>query len=65
MIRKAYAKMDPASVSNVCLDDIAKCYDVRGNRDTAGARTQEQHYTTFMGLWNLGFADAQVSYDMF
>lgn len=59
VIRAAYAKIDVNGTSNVTLDDIAKAYDVRGNRDTTtGIRTQEQHYTTFMGVWGLGFADS-------
>ena len=40
VIRAAYAKIDVNGTSNVTLDDIAKAYDVRGNRDTTtGIRT--------------------------
>ena len=52
VIRKAYEKLDTSGTSNVCLDDIARCVNVRGNRDTTnGSRSDEQHYKTFMGLW--------------
>ena len=66
VIRKAYEKLDTSGTSNVCLDDIARCVNVRGNRDTTnGSRSDEQHYKTFMGLWGLDFADAKVSFDHF
>lgn len=39
-IRRAYSKLDVQGVSNVTLDDIARSYDVRGNRDTtSGVRS--------------------------
>jgi len=57
VIRAAYMKLDPESVSKVTLDDIARTYNVCGARDVVkGQRTEEQHYQTFMGLW--GGADA-------
>jgi len=66
VIRNAYAKLDNNGTSNVCLDDIARCISVSGNRDTTnGLRTAEQHYRTFMGLWGLDFADAKVTFDHF
>jgi len=65
-IRKAYAKLDPESISKVCLDDIAKTYSVMGARDVLkGERTEEQHYSTFMGLWGMQDASQQVTFDMF
>jgi hypothetical protein len=59
-------KLDTKGDASVILDDIARTYDVRGNRDTTnGLRTQEQHYRTFMGLWGHNVADAKVSFEDF
>lgn len=37
-----------------------------GARDVLkGERTEEQHYSTFMGLWGMQDANQQVTFDMF
>lgn len=65
-IRKAFAKLDSEGTNSVCLDDIAKHYNVTGSRDCQSeVRSQEQHYATFMGLWGTNDAAAKVSYEQF
>jgi hypothetical protein len=57
-IRKAYEKLDPDQTSKVTIDHLAKAYCVDGARDVIkGDRTAEQHYGTFMGLWNCQSAE--------
>lgn len=66
VIRDAYTKLDPEQTSKVCLDTIAKSYNVAGAREVAqGQRSEDQHYHTFMDLWCLTHPDDQVSFDMF
>ena len=65
-IRAAYEKLDPEQLSKCTVDDVAKSYNVAGSRDVSGGlRTDEQHYQTFMGLWNAKTAEDQVNFDMF